>query len=358
MTITALRMALTTLALAAATQGQTQNALTAEETQAGYDLLFNGLDLNNWHAYRLTKVTDAWTVKTTGTLGVRIENQSGNKLPILTNKKYKNFDVKIDVQTPVNGNSGIFTRYEEVATESGNARSGPELQICGPSHSDCAGPTKHLGSSYDMYGVKESIRTTWFNPPGSWNQIRIVVFDSNYVHYGNGKKLLEYKIGTPEYIKAYNESKYVSDGNNGRYYDIHTGGILLQHHGETGITFRNLKAKELDTHPFKREFKDGKWPDALPQEYVFGLTTQVGIAPDRLAALEISTTHGPSAAVLVNVSSRHSDFKALGIDGRAVPHRKIAEGVYSLSRQDLGSGIVIVRLRAGGVLMTRLLNPQ
>lgn len=357
-TTTTIRMALATLALAAATQGQTHNALTTEEAQAGYDLLFNGVDLSNWHAYRLTSVTDAWAVKTNAPLGVRIENQSGNKLPILTNKKYKNFDVKIDVQTPVAGNSGIFTRYEEVATQSGNARSGPELQICGPSHSDCVGATKHFGSSYDMFGVKESIRSTWYNPPGSWNQIRIVVFDSNYVHYGNGKKLLEYKIGTPEYIKAYNESKYVSDGNNGRYYDIHTGGILLQHHGETGITFRNLKARELTIHPFKQEFKDGKWPEALPQEFAFGNTTGVGAAPERLAAIAITIGHGQAGSIQVSVPAGHSDFQALGIDGRAVPFRKTAEGVYSLDRRESGSGIVMVRLRAGGRLHTKLVNPQ
>ena len=121
-----------------------------------------------------------------------------------------------------------------------------------------------------MFPVASTIRITWYNPPGSWNQLRIIAYDSSYVHYGNGKKLLEYKIGTQAYLQAYNESKYVSDGNNGRYYHIHPGGILLQHHGEPGITFRNIKIKELNMHPFNREFKDGKWPDALAQTFVFG----------------------------------------------------------------------------------------
>ena len=347
--------------LVSAAGSQEQNKLSSLETQAGYDLMFNGLDLKNWHAYRSDVVTDAWTVKTNAPLGPRIENGNGNKLPILGNKKYRNFDLKIEVQTTAGGNSGIFTRYEETATDPGNARSGPELQVCGPSHSDCIGATKHFGSSYDMFGVKESIRNTWFNPPGSWNQLRIIVFDSNYVHYGNGKKLLEYKIGTVEYLKAYNESKYVSDGNNGRYYHIHTGGILLQHHGETGIAFRNIKAKELAVHPFLKDFREtGKWPDELPQDAVLWDTVAtVGIsAAEPSAPFDISSGLDGSGSAWVKIPSRHTDFQAMGIDGRAVPHRKIGEGLYSIGKQDCAAGIVIVRIRAGGESRMRILNPR
>lgn len=296
---------------------QEANQLTTDEAAAGYDLLFNGTDLNNWHAYRLTDVTDAWTVKTNAPLGPRIENGNGNKLPILTDKKFTNFDLKIDVQTPVNGNSGVFTRYEEVATQSGNARSGPETQVCGPSHSDCASPKNGFGASYDMFPVKESLRTTWYNAPGSWNQLRIIAYDSNYVHYGNGKKLLEYKIGTPEYVAAYNASKYVSDGNNGRYYHIHPGGILLQHHGETGITFRNIKAKELTVNPFKKDFLDGKWPDTLSQSFVLEKTA-VSLLQGARQRVTISRIQKRNPGLTLIAPSERNPQRAMTLDGRVV----------------------------------------
>lgn len=335
---------------------QEHNKLTQDEAAAGYDLLFNGLDLDNWHAYRTDKVTDAWTIKTNAPLGVRIENGNGSTLPILTDKKYTNFDLKVDVQTPAAGNSGIFTRYEEVATQSGNARSGPELQICGPSHSDCVGATKHFGSCYDMFGVKESIRTTWYNPPGQWNQIRIVAFDSNYVHYGNGKKLLEYKIGTADFLRAYNESKYVSDGNNGRYYHIHPGGILLQHHGEIGISFRNLKARELEVHPFKREFPDGKWPETLPQEFAFGKVSNGVAAGGPRGASAISARRMASGATLITVPAGHAGFAALSLDGRAIPFQRVSDGVYSIGRQRHATGVVIVRMGPGTGPLKRIVS--
>lgn len=337
-------------------QAQQANALTTDEAKVGYDLLFNGIDLNNWHAYRLAKVTDAWTVKTNAPLGPRIENGDGNKLPILTNAKYMNFDLKIDFQTPVAGNSGIFTRYEEVATQSGNARSGPETQVCGPSHSDCSNPLTMPGASYDMFPVKESLRSAWYNAPGSWNQLRIVVFDSNYVHYGNGKKLLEYKIGTAEYIKAYNASKYVSDGNNGRYYDIHPGGILLQHHGETGITFRNIKAKTLTVHPFKQEFINGKWPDSLSQDFVFGNT--VTSVPRRKALPLSAMTYGidGTGAIWLKIPTGYTDFSVIGISGDAIPHRKISEDIYTLDSDNKYSGLAIMRARVEGKIHSRLIR--
>jgi hypothetical protein len=338
---------------------QEHNKLSATETQARYDLLFNGLDLKNWHAYRADVVTDAWTVKTNAPLGVRIENGNGTKRPILTNQKYKNFDLKIDIQTPAGGNSGLFTRYEETALDPGNARSGPELQICGPNNFDCVSQTKHFGSCYDMFGVKESIRNTWNTAPGTWNQIRVIAYDSNYVHYGNGKKLLEYKIGTTEFLKAYNESKYVSDGNNGRYYHIHPGGFLLQHHGETGITFRNIKAKELGAHPFTKDFKaTGKWPEELAQDAVLWDTViTTGIADRKQSApFDLSIGSEGSGSAWVKIPFNHTDFQATGIDGRAIAHRKVSNGVYSISKQDRASGIVVVRVKADGESRMRIVN--
>jgi hypothetical protein len=330
------------------------NKLTPDETAASYDLLFNGTDLTGWHGYRTATVPDAWTVKTTTPLGARIENGNGNKINILTDKKFKNFDFKLEVQTPAGGNSGIFVRYEENSTSVADHRSGPETQICGPNHSDCGSPKVAFGACYDMFPPKV---TSWYNAPGSWNQLRIIAFDSNYVHYGNGKKLLEYKIGTQEFLTAYTSSKYASDGNNGRYYDIHPGGLMLQHHGEIGITFRNLKAKELDTHPFKREFKDGKWPDTLSQDFVFGkATTGLGRAPAGYPGPDISISALGPMSTLVKVAGGHTGFEALGIDGGALPFRKTSDGCYLLDRARIGGGIAILRMRADGRAVSRIIG--
>ncbi len=335
---------------------QEANTLSSAETEAGYDPLFNGKDLNNWHAYRSDKVTDAWRVKTDAPLGPRIENVAGEKRSIMTDNKYQNFDIKIDVKVTRDGNSGIFTRYEETALTEKDARSGPEFQVCGPENNDCSLEKRHFGSVYDLFGVSSSIRDTWYNAHGQWNQIRIVAFDSNYAHYGNGKKLLEYKIGTAEFIKAFNASKYANDVNNRRYYHIHPGAIMLQHHGEHGMAFRNLKAKELTVHPFLKEFPDGKWPEELPQDFVFGPpTTSLGSGME-LVPSQITARHRGSGAIMVSVPLGHIDFQVTDVHGRQVPFIEMGEGRYSLSRHEGKFGIVVIRAILGNQSLSTIIN--
>jgi hypothetical protein len=331
-----------------------ENQLTADETAAGYDLLFDGTDLGKtWHGYKMTTIPDAWFIKTNAPLGARIENGNGNKQYLMSNKKYKNFDLKIDVQVPASSNSGIFTRYEEIQSSPFDHRSGPETQVCGSSDNDCLSAVHQFGACYDMFGPRIQ---NWFNPSGSWNQLRVIAYDSNVVHYGNGKKIVEYKIGTQEFITAYNKSKYASDGNNGRYYDIHPGSIMLQHHGEIGVTFRNIKAKELTVHPFKQEFKDGKWPDTLSQDFVFGKAT-TGIAGGRADALpEITAASAGPGLTLITVDDAAASFSALGVDGRALPFRKTPEGAYLLDRSRIAGGIAIVRVRSGNRAASRIIG--
>ena len=206
-----------------------------------------------------------------------------------------------------------------------------------------------------MFPIIASLQDSWYNPPGSWNQLRIIAFDSNYVHYGNGKKLLEYKIGTPEFVTAYAKSKYSDDGNAGRYYDIHPGSIMLQHHGEIGVTFRTIKAKELTVNPLKQDFKDGKWPEELPANSVLGVTT--GLASAGAPGLPgIASAYAGQGAALVTVTGGHDSFEANAIDGRALPVTQNGEGAYRVGRGTASTGIAIVRVRAGGRTATKIID--
>lgn len=328
---------------------QTENTLSQKEASAGYDLLFNGADLDAWHAYRMTAVTDAWKVRTDTPLGPRIQNGAGNKLAILTDKTYRNFDLKVDVHVPPNGTSGIFTRFEEVLASPLIQASGPEFHVCGSSQNDCQAPLHRFGACFDMFPVVDSLRSTWFKPSGEWNQVRIVAFDSHYVHYGNGKKLLEYKIGTPEFFQAYERSKYFVDGNNDRYYDIHPGGILLNHHGEEGIGFRNIKAKELAVHPFFREFPDGKWPDTLPQEFVFGELSAGSPSQGRSAPPVFTSWRGGPGEILIRFTLPPSEVRAYELDGRRVELQVMDARTHAVRRRAGGPDLIALRYTVEGV---------
>ncbi len=358
--------------------GQEANQLSELEEMAGYDLLWNGQDFDGWHGYRLNRVTSVWEIKSDGNLGPRIETVAGGeKIPILTDTQYKNFDFKAEVASIYpDGNSGIFLRYREEAIEYWEKRSGPEVQICADQNSDCKNAIHSFGACYEMFPVTENLRTSWYNPPGEWNQLRVIVYDSNYVHYGNGKKLLEYKIGTQEFQRAYDASKYSTDGNNGNYYDIHEGSILLQHHSEVGMTFRNLKAKTLEIHPFLQEFPDGQWPDELPQDYVFGkrgCTNPEAINYDETAVVDDSTCetevsiHDPNSwknlevvqwksgsnEYMFELNFAHKKVAAYHVDGREIKLSKNGQ-IYLLNLDGNNLGLVILRVT---VTNTEIIKP-
>lgn len=304
--------------LATWAMAQLENWLSLAEFSAGYNLLFNGTDLSGWHAYRsIAAPGNSFAVKTDAPLGSRIEIVPGQYY-ILTDKQYKNFDLKVDVKVPARGVSGIFTRYEEIAVSPVSSASDPWFLLCGRMPVGECGSGYTFGSSYDLFPVRDSLRSTWFDSSGAWNRIRIVAYDSNYVHHGNGRKLLEYKIGSPEFLDAYERSRFVSDGNTGRFYDIHFGGFMLQHHGELGFSFKNFMARELDAHPFRREFPDGKWPDSLPQEFVIGGPNASTSGFRKQVSPGFTALRGGSGETWVEIPPGASGLRITRLDGSAL----------------------------------------
>ena len=215
------------------------NALTPGEQSSGYVSLFNGADLSNWKGYQSALPPASWTVGNDAD-GKTIQVVAGG-VGSLINKDftYQNFDLKIEWKVPVQGNSGIFIRYLEINTWGG--ASGPEAQVVDVAHPDGQQALHRAGTNYDMFPLNSG-KENWFGVTGSWNQFRIVAFNNRIAHYGDGKKLLEYDMTSAAFDAAYARSKYNTYP---RYREVHPGSIYLQHHGEIGIKFRNIRIKKL-----------------------------------------------------------------------------------------------------------------
>jgi hypothetical protein len=216
------------------------NELSPDEERDGYDLLFNGSDLDLWKSYQTDRPPNSWVINQQDGYDI-IEVVPGEHGHIFTiDDTYLNFDLKIEWSVPDYGNSGIFIRYlESEGAWAGN--SGPEAQVVDISHSDGQQAKHQAGVCYDMIPLDESAQE-WWNPTGEWNEFRIIAFYERVAHYGNGIKLLEYEIGSSTWQEAYAASKY---RNIPMYGDIHEGAIYIQHHGETGIKYRNVRVKRL-----------------------------------------------------------------------------------------------------------------
>jgi hypothetical protein len=242
------------LCAAAGVGAQTaHNTLSTEESASGYQLLFNGTNLTGWRGWNSLTPPNTWTVVAESTWNV-IRNTQGTSNPLITaDSSFQNFDLKYEYWIPSEANSGLFIRYNFYGKDPWGGNSGPETQIAALNNSDGTNTLHRNGTCYDMFGLNndavnwDKTRLNNTKNDSVYHQFRIVAFNNRVAHYGNGVKLLEYDMTSSAYNTRYTASKYKDYPT---YKTVHPGGIYLQHHGEYGIRFRNLKIKKLTQSPW------------------------------------------------------------------------------------------------------------
>jgi hypothetical protein len=79
------------------------------------------------------------------------------------------------------------------------------------------------------------------NPVGEWNHTRIIVNKGHVEHWLNGKKVVEYQIGSDKWNQEKATGKWKDAPNYGK---SKKGHIALQDHGSEAW-FRNIKIRQL-----------------------------------------------------------------------------------------------------------------
>ena len=234
----------TTTAVATA-EGPSDNTLTAQEKQAGWELLFDGTSVDRWRgAHQENFPESGWKVDE-GLLMVQASDgaESQNGGDIVTHDEYSDFEFQVDFKLTEGANSGIKYFVTE-AYNSNKSAIGLEYQLLDDDrHPDAklgnnGGGTRTLASLYDL---KAAPADKPLNPIGEWNTARIVVQGQQVTHYLNGKKVLEYQRGSDEYTQLVQASKYKDWDNFGT---ADSGHILLQDHGDL-VYFKNIKVRNL-----------------------------------------------------------------------------------------------------------------
>ncbi len=210
------------------------NALSPQERRDGWKLLFDGTTTNGWHNYKKTTVGPGWRVNN-GIL-TRTADTAVSAGDILTNDRYRNFDLALDWRISEGGNSGIIYR----ATEDNDYvwQSGAEMQILDDArHSDGKLAITSAGSDFAIYPALRGV----VHPAGEWNSARILVQGNHVEHWLNGTKLFEYEIGSTDWLARVAASKFKSMPNYGKASE---GYIALQDHGDK-VEFRYVRIKVL-----------------------------------------------------------------------------------------------------------------
>lgn len=220
----------------AETSPNEDNTLSEAEEKEGWQLLFDGKSMDQFRGFRKTEVPESWKVED-GAI-VLAGKGAGD---IVTKEQYEDFEFTIDWKIAEGGNSGIFYHVSEDTAYAATFHSGPEVQILDDErHPDAkrgVNGNRQAGSLYDLL----PLTTQAVKPAGEWNTARLVVNDNKVEHWLNGKKVVEYELGTSEWDSMVAKSKFATMkgfGAEGK------GHIALQDHGDR-VAFKNIKIRPL-----------------------------------------------------------------------------------------------------------------
>lgn len=104
------------------------NELSDAEKKAGWQLLFDGKTTNGFHLYNKGNTPSAWIVKN-GELFCNPDTFQVEHGDLVSDKEFKNFELKFDWKITTAGNSGVFINVIENDSIPRAWASGPEYQL-------------------------------------------------------------------------------------------------------------------------------------------------------------------------------------------------------------------------------------
>lgn len=206
------------------------NTLTPAEHAGGWRLLFDGKTTDGWRGYRMDSVPAGWKV-VDGTL-TRVAGGDD----IITREPFANFVLELDWNIAPGGSSGILYRVTEEYDEP--YWSGPEMQVLDDAgHPDGKSRPTAAGSNFALYPAPAGV----VKPPGEWNHVRIVVHGNHVEHWLNGRRIVQYELGSPDWEARVKQSEFAKWRDFGR---APAGYIDLQDQGAR-VAYKNIKIRVL-----------------------------------------------------------------------------------------------------------------
>lgn len=207
------------------------NNLPAQEES--FESLFDGKSLSQFRGYAKEEIGKGWTVVDGA---IKFDGSSGNG-DIITKETYEDFEFQVEWKISKGGNSGII--YLVRQGDPSTYHSGPEYQLL-DNHNDGNGKNTKTSTAalYGLYAAEKAET----KPAGQWNTTKIVVNKGKVEHWLNGKKVVETQIGSDEWNKLVEGSKFNDWKQFGK---TQKGHIALQDHGGE-VWFRNIKIKRLN----------------------------------------------------------------------------------------------------------------
>jgi hypothetical protein len=212
------------------------NQLTEQEKKEGWVLLFDGRSTKGWHLYNDDKRPSTWSVSNGELIcgpDIRFDH-----MDLVTDKEYKNFDLRFDWKINKGGNSGVFINVVERPDIPATWASGPEYQMLEGSHPDYSDPLKRSGGIFGLVPQKNPVDTTHF---GVWNESRIRQKDGRVEFYLNGILTVQQDLASKAWIDTITRTHF----NNFPGFGRQTSGRIALQDWQKAVAFKNIKIREL-----------------------------------------------------------------------------------------------------------------
>lgn len=228
----------------------TPNTLSPQEKKEGWQLLFDGESFHGWRGLGRDSIPGGhWIIEDGCIKKVKSEDvplqADGQPLvggDLMTIATFEKFELSFEWRISSGGNSGVKYNVSEemsVAHPPRYAALGFEYQILNDeNHPDAQVATHRAAALYDLIPASNK----HLNPVGEFNQARIVFTGRHGEHWLNGRKVLQYDLGTPEMDSLLSISKYHIYPN---FASPRKGHIVLQDHTDE-VWFRNIKIRILN----------------------------------------------------------------------------------------------------------------
>ena len=202
----------------------TSCSITKNQTESGFETLFNGKNLNGWVGNKTSYKVD------NGTILVDPKGKGGGNL--YTEKEYSNFNFRFEFQLTSGANNGLGIH---APLEGDAAYLGKELQILDNTAEKYANlkPYQYHGSVYGIIPAKRG----FLKPVGEWNAEEVIVQGSSIKVILNGTTIVD-----GDFMEASKNGTMDKKSHPGL--ERTKGHIGFLGHGDV-LRFRNIRIKEL-----------------------------------------------------------------------------------------------------------------
>jgi hypothetical protein len=212
----------------------------AQVTSGEWTPLFNGKNLDGWRSYAAGGALNPHWIVEDGAIVLDVAQDTDETTggDLITVDQYENFELELEWKISEGGNSGIFFGVREIPGHEVAYESGIEMQVLDDDrHVDGRVPETSAGACYGMYAPEGKV----LRPVGEYNKVRLLVNDGHVEHWLNGKKIVDYVIGSDDWNKRIETSKFSDWEHFAQYREGHIG---LQDHSDR-VWFRNIRIRIL-----------------------------------------------------------------------------------------------------------------